>query len=336
MDPALNPTLADMRSRMDPDGQVSRIIEILEKTDGIVEDMPWIECNNGTSHRTTLRRSLTTPQARLFNRGSKPSKSGTATIEEGCIMLEDWAEHDAKLAQLGGNPGAWMMTEHPAHVQGFSHRLSELAFYGNSSARPGEEFMGLAPRYNVLDDAELGDYVINAGGTGASNTSIYLIGWGADTIHGIYPKGMQAGLQYKDLGTKVKDYTDDAGDERKLEVHETYYGWDCGLVVRDYRSVIRIANIDVTALKADPTTGGADLYELLGRAQERTPSNMNAKWCFYANRRVQEYLRLQAQNKKNVQISTEEVTGRRRTSVDGIPLRKSDSIINNEAALVAA
>jgi len=328
MDAIQNPTLADLAARMDQNGKPARIIEILKREDGILEDMPFIECNQKTKHVTTLRTKLPKPVARLYNRGTPSTKSDVGSIEESPIMLEDWAQADADLVDKNGE--GYRMGEHTAHIQGFNQEVGRMAFYGNSNINPLDEFMGLAPRYNSLTDSELKDYVITGGGSGSNNTSIWLVNWGEDTVHGIYPAGSSAGLSHKDLGKRVKTY-DDSGTERNIEVYDDKYAWDIGLVVRDYRSIVRIPNIDVTALKADPTTGGADLYELVSRAQERIPTN--GRLAFYGNRKVREFMRLQAQNKKNVQISTSEVTGKRVMDVDGIPFRLSDALVNNEAAV---
>ncbi len=41
--------------------------------------------------------------------------------------------------------------------------------------------------------------IIDAGGTGTDNTSIWLV-WGENTVHGIFPKGQKAGIQMEDKG----------------------------------------------------------------------------------------------------------------------------------------
>jgi len=330
MDATRNPTLADLKARLDANGKPARIIEILMREDGILEDMPMIECNQKTKHVTTLRTKLPTPVARLFNRGTPATKSDVGTIEEAPIMLEDWAEADADMVDKNGE--GYRMGEHTAHIQGFNQEVGRMAFYGNSNLNPFDEFMGLAPRYNSLTDAELKDYTITGGATsGSNNTSIWMINWGEETTHAIYPAGSPAGLSHKDLGKRVKTYVDGSSVERNIEVYDDKYAWDIGFVVRDYRSIVRIPNIDVTALKADPTTGGADIYELISRAQERIQGN--GRTVIYGNRKVREFARLQAQNKKNVQITPNEVTGKRVMDVDGIPFRLADALVNNEATV---
>ncbi|WP_349018626.1 phage major capsid protein, partial [Citrobacter freundii] len=46
-----------------------------------------------------------------------------------------------------------------------------------------EAFLGIAPRFSDLS-APNADNIIDAGGTGANLTSIYLIGWAPDKVYG--------------------------------------------------------------------------------------------------------------------------------------------------------
>ena len=45
-----NLTLADLAKRRDNDGKIAKIIEILNLTNEILDDMPWMEANDGTGH----------------------------------------------------------------------------------------------------------------------------------------------------------------------------------------------------------------------------------------------------------------------------------------------
>lgn len=113
--------------------------------------------------------------------------------------------------------------------------------------------MGLSPRYNALSGFDCAENVLDFGGTGGANTSIWLCGWGEDTLHGIFPKGSQAGLQIKDLGEQT--LLDDNGGH--YQGYRSHFKWDCGLSLRDWRYAVRICNID-TASFADIINGSAD------------------------------------------------------------------------------
>ena len=49
------PTLADLAKRMDPDGNISKVIEMMAQNNQVLDMMPWSECNDGTNHKTTVR-----------------------------------------------------------------------------------------------------------------------------------------------------------------------------------------------------------------------------------------------------------------------------------------
>ena len=51
-------TLADWAKRVDPDGKTSAIVEMLNETNEILDDMIWAEGNLPTGHRTTIRTDL--------------------------------------------------------------------------------------------------------------------------------------------------------------------------------------------------------------------------------------------------------------------------------------
>ena len=82
--------------------------------------------------------------------------------------------------------------------------------------------------------------VLDAGGA-STNTSIWLMGWGEDTAHGLFPKGSRPGLQQRDMGEVP--LTDPS---TTYQGYRTHFKWEIGLR-SDWRFVVRIANINVTA-----------------------------------------------------------------------------------------
>ncbi|MFU1966163.1 major capsid protein, partial [Bordetella bronchiseptica] len=146
-----------------------------------------------------------------------------------------------------------------AFIEGMNQTQATTLFYGDSSI-DAEKFMGLTPRFNSLS-AENGQNIIDAGGTGSDNASIWLTVWGPNTLHTIYPKGSQAGLQSRDLG---EDTLIDAAGGR-YQGYRTHYKWDIGLTLRDWRYVVRIANVDVSELTKN-ASAGADLIDLMTQA----------------------------------------------------------------------
>lgn len=324
-----NPTLADVAKRLDPNGQIADIVEILNETNPILEDMTFMEGNLPTGHRTSIRTGLPSPTWRKLYGGVQPTKSTTVQVTDNTGMLEAYAEVDKALADLNGNTAAFRLSEDRAHIEGLNQEMAGTLFYGNEGTEPAA-FTGLAPRFNSLVAAN-GDNIVNGGSAvgQTDNTSIYLVVWGPNTVHGIYPKGSTAGLSVTDKG----QVTADAPGGGYFEAYRTHYRWDAGLTVRDWRYVVRIANIDVSEL-SDSTNGEAArkaLVRLMVQASERIPQLGMGRAAFYANRTVRTNLRLGILDKIANNLSWETVAGKRVMVFDDIPVRTCDAILNSEA-----
>jgi len=322
-----NPTLADFASRMKPDGSIDpMIIEILSETNEILDDMTVIEANGYTEHKTTIRSGLPTGTWRKLNYGVQPEKSKTVPVKDSMGMLETYAEVDKALADLNDNKAAWRLSEDRAFIEGLNQTMAKTIFYGDSSQDP-EKFMGLAPRYSSLS-AENKDNILTAGGAGSDNTSIWLATWSPNTLHSIYPKGSQAGLSSRDLGEQTL-FDADGG---RYQGYRTHYKWDLGLTLRDWRYAVRIANVDVSDLTKD-ASAGADLIDLLTQALEIIPNQNMGRTVFYCNRTIRSFLRRQITNHKNVNLTLETVAGKKVLMFDGVPVRRTDALLNTEAAV---
>lgn len=320
-----NPTLMDVTKRTDPNGRIAGIAELLNQTNEILEDMTFIEGNLPTGHRTTIRTGLPAPTWRKLYGGVQPGKSTTVQVTDNCGMLEAYGEVDKALADLSGNKSDFRLSEEAAHVEGMSQEMAKTIFYGNEGTQP-EAFTGLAPRYNDLS-AENADNIIDAGGIGEDNASVWLCVWGPQTGHGIYPKGSKGGLAHTDKGQVTLEDVDGSGG--RMEAYRTHYRWDAGMTIRDWRYFIRIANIDVNDLATPANT--QDLITWMIMASERIPSFGKGRAAWYVNRMIREKLRLGIVEKISANLSWETVSGKRAMMFDGIPIRRCDALVNNEA-----
>lgn len=328
--PTTHPTLLDVTRRLDPNGKIDAVAEILNQTNPILEDMVWIEGNLPTGHRTTVRTGLPTPTWRKLYGGVQPTKSTTIQITDSTGMLEAYAEVDKALADLNGNTASFRLSEDRAHIEGMNQEMVQTLFYGNEGTEP-EAFTGFAPRFNSRTAANAGNLIQNAGIEGNDNASIWLIVWGPNTVHGIYPKGSKAGLSVDDKGQVTIENVD--GNGGRMEAYRTHYRWDAGLTVRDWRYIVRI-QYDQEDLTKDAATG-PDLADLMVDAIERIPSLSMGRPVFYMNRRAKSFLRRQlASATKNSTLTREEVGGKKVEVFDGIPVRTTDALINTEAAVV--
>ncbi|MCS4496252.1 hypothetical protein NXS97_19060 [Pantoea sp. B623] len=319
-------TLADWGKRVDGNGKIDKIIELLGQTNPILDDMLFVEGNLPTGHRTTVRSGLPTATWRLLNYGVQPSKSTTVQVTDAAGMLEAYAEIDKSLADLNGNTNEFRLSEDRAFIEAMNQQMAQTLFYGDTSVNP-QQFMGLSSRYSTKA-AGNGQNIIDAGGTGTDNTSIWLVVWGENTVHGIFPKGQKAGLQHQDLGEQT--LIDANGG--KYQGYRSHYKWDNGLTLRDWRYVVRIANIDVSDLSV--AGSAANIVTLMIKALHRIPNRGMGKPVFYMNRTVGQALDLQSLDKPSLAISVKETEGEWWTAFRGVPIRETDAILETEARVV--
>lgn len=324
-----NPTLMDHAKALDPDGSVAAVVELLNQTNEMLADMTFVEGNLLTGHKHTIRSGLPTPTWRKLYGGVQPTKSRREQVTDTCGMLEDYAEVDKALADLNGNTNEFRLSEARAHIEGMTQELQQTVLFGNVVTNP-ERFEGLDTRYDDLS-AENADNIIDAGGIGSDNRSIWLIVWGPETCHGIIPKGSTAGIQVNDKGQVTIE--DQDGNGGRMEAYRTHFRLDAGLTVRDWRYVVRICNIDISLLVPDASTG-ANLPRLMAEAIDLIPSLGMGRASFYMSRDVRTRWRQQmADAVKQSTLTTSDVGGVRSPSFDEIPIRRVDKLAVDEARI---
>ena len=324
-------TLTDWAKRIDKNGKIDVIVETLSETNEILTDALFLEGNLPTGHKTTVRSGLPEATWRMLNYGVMPSKSTTVQVTDTCGSLESYSEVDKDLADLNGNTWDFRFSEDIAHMESMNQEMSETLFYGNVAVRP-ETFMGLAPRYNSFS-AENGRMIINGGSTTPGvNTSIWLVVWGQNTCHCIFPKGSRAGFQHNDCG-EVTLFDANGG---RYQGYRSHYKWEIGLVVRDWRYVARVANIDTTTLSNAGSASyiGPELINLMVEAHNALNNTNAGTPVFYCNQAIKTALDLIALNKANVHLGIENFAGKPVTRFWGIPVRRCDAILNTEDLVV--
>ena len=329
-------TLADWAKRLDPDGKVPTIAELLSQSNEILEDCMFMEGNLPTGHRSVIRTGLPTVYWRAINQGIPTSKSTTAQVDESCGMLEAYSEVDKDLAELNGNTSQFRLSEDKAFLESMNQTQAQTLFYGNPGTDP-KQYLGLATRYSSLS-AGNAQNILSAGGSGSDNTSIYLVVWGDNTVFCPFPKGSKAGLIHDDLG--LNTVWDSTG--ARYQAYRTHYQWKNGLVVKDWRYVVRICNIDVSDLIGQTGTQAASastaIIKLLARALYRIPNMAMGRAAFYMNRTTHSGLALAAMDKSQYVLKINEGLSQYGTpqsylSFLGVPLRRVDQILNTESVV---
>ena len=332
-----NLTLADWAKRSDPDGRVPIVAELLSQSNEILDDCVFKEGNLPTGERVVIRTGLPSVYWRALNQGIPNSKSTTAQIDEACGILEARSEVDKDLAMLNGNTAQFRLSEDTAFLEAMNQTQAETLFYGNPGTDP-KKFLGLAPRYGDLS-ADNAVNILDAGGTGSDNASVYLVLWGDNTVYCPFPKGSKAGLTHEDLG----EQTVYNSDGTRLQAFATRYQWKNGLVVKDWRYVVRICNIDISDLISSSgtqaSTAPTALIKLMARALYRIPNMAMGRAAFYMNRSVHSGMAISALDKsQNVLAIQEGLTqfgsAQSYLSFLGVPLRRVDALLNTETRVV--
>jgi hypothetical protein len=328
-------TLLDWAKELDPDGSTAAVAELLSQNNGIVRTMMMQQGNLPTGHRVTQRTGLPASYWRLMNQGTPSSKATTAQVDEQCGTLTSRSEIDRKIVELNGNASSYRLSQAKAHMEGMNQEFAQTMIYGTASAP--EEFIGLAARYSALTGS-IGQNVISAGGSGSVNSSVYLIGWGDNTIYGIYPKGSNAGLVHEDLG--LIDAFD--ASNNRFRAYADTFEWDGGLAIEDWRYGVRICNIDMTDLAGQSGTqevaDATALIKVMARAIDRLQNLSGVNPVFYCNRKVASFLRIAALDKSNGAVTIEPAINQFgktifETRFLGIPVEIEDSIVNTETTV---
>lgn len=344
------PTLLDLAKISDTDGKVTSVIEILNESNPVLEDMPFKEGNLPTGERTTLRAMLPKPTWRSYNEFVQPTKGQTAQVTFNCGMLEAFGEVDCALADLNGNTAAFRASEDKAHIEGMGQEMATTIFYGDEGDEPAA-FTGLGAYYGSTSGST-GDNVIDGkncwnGTTAAAAannlSSVWLVNWG-EGIQGIVPKGSMAGMQSNDLGKTLIQGTSDTSTHRdaspgRMMAYVTHYRQDAGLAVRDWRNAVRIANVSQEIAgdqSAQSTTSGAPgfttLPELMFQAYVRLENGESGRKVWYMSKPVlmkfaQQLTRMVSQSS----LSTGMVGGKMITSWMGMPIKVVDALSGGQS-----
>jgi hypothetical protein len=118
----------------------------------------------------------------------------------------------------------------------------------------------------------------------------------------------------------------------RFQAYRDHFQWKAGFSLRDWRYVVRIANIDVSNLTSE--SSNADLIKAMIKAQNKIPNAGMGKQAFYMNRTVYTMLQIQALNKSNSALAIVPAANQFETQFFGVPLRKVDAILNTEARVV--
>lgn len=322
-------------NRSSPEGAV---LEVLSQTSPIAQDAFIGEANRGTYHEHSIRTGLPTPTWGALYQGIPQSKGHTQVVKDTTGFVEGLSSIDERLLEIEPEKTSQLrLNEASGWLEAMSQEWNSGFFYHDTDTAP-EKFKGMAARYKSLANPN----VISAGGAGSDNTSVWFVTWGEQFTSLIHPKGTPGGIERKDMGRqRVLD-----GNGNPYYVQEELFRLHTGVAVGDWRYNARVANIDVSDLRA----GTVDIYKFLRQAYYKLQSRRVARdgnniagsvpaprTVMYANREVLEAMDAIATNKGSsdnfVRLTPMELEGQEVLTWRGIPIRETDALLNTETVV---
>lgn len=324
--PTTSPSILDVAKRTGADGRMIPVVQALAQDNFFIQTMQFKEGNLDTGTRVASENALPSVSWVRLNEGVAPSTGNTDTYDESCGMLEGLSSIDTRVAKLNGNAAEYRASKDDSFVAAMSNTLESAFFYESTTTSP-ERILGLSARLGSTTGKYGKQIVIcDAAAAGADQSSAWLVGWGDHTVYGIAPRGKATGLSMEDKGEqRVID-----ANGKVLWKFETMFHWDVGLCVEDYRSIVRVANIDTSNI----TSTGTNLVEAMIKAthQVRKPG---ARFAWYVNKFVGTYLHLQAyRSTTQSTMSIENYGGTPITHFLGVPVYETDALTATEAPVV--
>jgi hypothetical protein len=332
------PTLIDA-NKASAEGQV---IELLAQQNPILDDAMAVECNMDSVHRHMVRTGLPGVSWGRLYQGIPQGKATMQQVDDTTGFIHARSEIDVRLLKLAPDKAKARLVDTMPFLEALNQEMASGLFYHDTATTP-EKFKGLSARYSAFNSnlpnvaqPNIANQVIDGGGVGSDNTSIWFVTWGDHATHLLYPKGTKAGVEI-----------DDKGEQRVLDANgqpyfakEVIYTWHLGAAVKDWRYNARAANIDVS----DMLAGNVDLWALMRKAyyrlQSRRLNAQSSRIAIYMNKDVLEVLDAQSTDRaltsarqNTTHLTSQMVEGQEVKFYRGIPIKETDAILNTEAAV---
>lgn len=334
--------LLDYAQGLTSDRKIGRTIEALHQLNPLMLDAHMEECNDGSGHRSYIRTGLGAVGWGKLYQGIPQSKATKQQVRDTTGFVERLSTIDTRMLELAGpNAAALRNDEANAALEAISQDVQSNFFYADTATTP-ERFLGMAARYGAISGGgAAAAQIVDAGGSGSDNTSVWMVTWGPMATRLIYPEGSTAGIERKDMG--VQRVLDD--NSMPYFAKEEYFKQSVGVSVGDWRYNVRAANIDVSDLKA----GTVNIYKIL---QKMIYANQNrrvaliknggtvnpGRTVFYMNRDVMQAMDAQATNGGTsdnfVRMTPDEIAGKEIPTYRNYIIRETDALINAEARVV--
>jgi hypothetical protein len=328
-------TLQNTMTEATEDGALIEVFDNLSKVNKLMEILPWHPTNRALNHITGEETSYAIPTPVVANEGGTEVINEVEQIIDVPINYHNVITPDP-LALKGINDiGEWRARQVKRYGKGYVQSISEQVISGDALTTPGKSIDGLAKRLNSLptsatDVTDPFYTVQSAGGAGADNTSIYVLGLGEEGVYGIYGKNGVGGFQYS---LKPAQYVTAAGGDGKIWTEPMDVSWEVGLCASNRRAMGRLCNIDFSDLTNDASAGANLVNELIHLINKTQVFEMGLTPVLLAQNDVISYFEAQRVNHGATQVGLTEDLGMALTTIKGIPFLRMDAIGIDEAVI---
>lgn len=318
-----NSNLLDLARSLGADGMPLRVIEHLSMKRPLLQYLPWKESNQSDGHTISRRRALPSGIWKKVNQGIPAGKASQDVLKEACGMLAGRSIIDEDIVELNGG-APYRAKQELAWAEGLMNQLETAILYENAKLN-AERITGIIPRLDSLSGA-WSDQIVSSSiaHSGNDQSSIIFMKPGLDTVYGIVPKGTKAGLKYRDAG--LINVEDEDGDE--FPAYQGVWKWRCGICVEDARFLVRLCNIDTSAIAKTGKLLIQDMVDAAHRLYDMEGA------IILANRTISTYLHQQAlDSSTNSTFSQIEPGGRKITTFLGMPIIQCDALKKTESVV---
>lgn len=323
-------TLVERAKLAGPKGvRVGKIIDVMDKmgVEDFMRDVPYFQANQGLRHRVIRTASRPTSTRRNFYQGVGETIQATQVVYEPVILFEQRSSIDEDELDTIENPKEARRQQIRGHLAGIQEDFVTACFTDDRTS--GSEYInGFQTRLDTLSypghTTETLPYVWDNGGSGSYTCSAYIVEWGPQASHAIYPsgnavRGSQFGIIYRNKGKEQKADSDNTANTFYAYVDQ-FKKW-AGLVCNDARKVTRICNI-----ARDRTNQYSFNEDVLIEALNHGHFNKAAS-RIYMNPYIKTQVDIRAKDKSNVRWDTRDVFGKPITTFLGMPIRVLDETI---------
>jgi hypothetical protein len=311
-------TLRDVAAKLKSDGKTfdSDMINLVYETNPLLQDLPVVEANDGSSNVTKYRIALPTVKFTGYREGVKPSKGGVTSVRNTAAHMDAIIEMSQREWDEAPDKNMFLADEALDQIEAMNQTQSNEMVYG-SLAKNVRGYNGFfahqkAAGYTIggkfngahaHNDKHPDFFLMDAGGTltqkkdtgvdrdgfwnevqtnitsptATDIRSIGLVGVGTRTVRGFYPRGTSAGIK-KGEWKEHETLLDENGG--KFEGCRQFLSWDFGLDIRDWRYVGWIRNLELASLdKRGPEQHIRTMLRRLStRVGDCNKGSASAKW----------------------------------------------------------